>query len=196
MLTESKNIFFFGDSITYGQLVSVNKTWVYKVANWLDMNIKYPPTIVQNSSIMGNTTRDALNRIYNDVLFRNPSIVYVQFGMNDCNHWQTENGLCRVQPDTFTSNLHEIVSRSISYGARVIVGTNHSSNKDTQYDQRNAAYNQLIRNFCSGHNVTLVDHELECKKFDVQDIVLPDGIHLSEMGHDVYFENFIKTIYG
>jgi lysophospholipase L1-like esterase len=196
MLTESKNIFFFGDSITYGQLVSVNKTWVHKVANWLDVNIKHTTYVVQNSSIMGNTTRDALNRIYNDVLFRNPCIVYIQFGMNDCNIWQTENGLCRIQPDTFTANLHEIVSRSKSYKAQVIVGTNHPSNKDTEYNQRNAAYNQLIRNFCFEHDITLVDHELECKNFDVQDIVLPDGIHLSEKGHDVYFENFIKTIYG
>ena len=53
MITNNKNIFIFGDSIAYGQLVSVNKTWVHKVANWLDNQY-----IIQNSSIMGNTTRE------------------------------------------------------------------------------------------------------------------------------------------
>lgn len=186
-MNNNKNFFFFGDSITYGQLVSVNKTWVYKVANWL--NDQY---VVQNSSIMGNTTRDALNRIYNDVLFRSPSFVYVQFGMNDCNIWQTENGVCRVEQNSYIANIDEIVKRCKSYNAKVIVGNNHPSNKNKEYDLRNAEYNELIRNYCNTNDILLVDNELNCSQFNINDVVLPDGIHLSENGHDIYYNNFKK----
>ena len=147
MITNNKNIFIFGDSIAYGQLVSVNKTWVHKVANWLGNRY-----VIQNSSIMGNTTRDALNRIYNDVLFRSPNIVYVQFGMNDCNIWQTENGVCRVERKTYISNIDEIVQRCASYNASVIIGNNHPSNKNSEYNLRNSEYNELIRDYCNTSN--------------------------------------------
>ena len=189
MIANNKNIFIFGDSIAYGQLVSVNKTWAHKVADWLDNQY-----VIQNSSIMGNTTRDALNRIYNDVLFRSPNIVYVQFGMNDCNIWQTENGVCRVERKTYISNIEEIVQRCTSYNASVIVGNNHPSNKNSEYDLRNSEYNELIREYCNKYNIPLMDNELHCKTYDINDILLPDGIHLSEFGHDVYFNNF-KNIF-
>lgn len=189
MIANNKNIFIFGDSIAYGQLVSVNKTWAHKVADWLDNQY-----VIQNSSIMGNTTRDALNRIYNDVLFRSPNIVYVQFGMNDCNIWQTENGVCRVERKTYISNIEEIVQRCISYNASVIVGNNHPSNKNLEYDLRNSEYNELIRDYCNKYNIPLMDNELYCKSYDINDILLPDGIHLSEFGHDVYYNNF-KNIF-
>ncbi len=188
MTLDSKNIFFFGDSITYGQLISVNKTWVYKVANWLGDQY-----IIQNSSIMGNTTRDALNRMYNDVLFRSPKIVYIQFGMNDCNIWQTENGVCRVTPNSYIANIDEIVQRCKSYNASVIVGTNHPSNKNPEYDLRNSEYNQLVRNYCNTYDIPLLDNETYCKSYDINDVLLPDGIHLSELGHDIYFNNFKNT---
>jgi lysophospholipase L1-like esterase len=189
MIANNKNIFIFGDSIAYGQLVSVNKTWAHKVADWLDNQY-----VIQNSSIMGNTTRDALNRIYNDVLFRSPNIVYIQFGMNDCNIWQTENGVCRVERRTYISNIEEIVQRCTSYNASVIVGNNHPSNKNLEYDLRNSEYNELIRDYCNIYNIPLMDNELYCKSHDINDILLPDGIHLSEFGHDIYFNNF-KNIF-
>ena len=190
MTTENKNFFFFGDSITYGQLVSINKTWVYKVANWLDGKF-----VIQNSSIMGNTTRDALNRIYNDVLFRTPYIVYIQFGMNDCTIWQTENGICRVEPTTYIANIDEIVKRCKSFNAKVIIGNNHTSNKNKEYDSRNSEYNDLVRNYCSMNDILFVDNELYCKQFNIEDVLLPDGIHLSEFGHEAYYNNF-KQIFN
>jgi lysophospholipase L1-like esterase len=188
-----KNIFFFGDSITYGQVISAEKTWVHKLGKYINDNFN-DQYIIQNSSVLGNTTRDALNRIYQDILFRNPSIVYVQFGMNDCNKWETEKGLCRVMPKTFESNLDEIIQRIRSYNSKVILGTNHYASKSADYDIRNKDYNQIIRTVASSNNIPLIDHAINCETVNYLDLILEDGIHLSEVGHELYYETFIKNI--
>lgn len=190
---DKKNIFFFGDSITYGQVISTEKTWVHKLGKYINdtFNDQY---IIQNSSVLGNTTRDALNRIYQDVLFRNPSIVYVQFGMNDCNIWDSEKGLCRVTPKTYEANLEEIIQRLLSYNCKVVLGTNHFSSKSADYDNRNKEYNQIIRTVASTNNIPLMDHGFECENVNYLDLILPDGIHLSNDGHELYYQTFIKNI--
>lgn len=184
------NLFFVGDSISYGQLVSVEKTWVYMVANWLNRDeMKF---IIQNSSIMGNTTREALQRLYNDALYRSASVIYYQFGMNDCNMWDTDKGLPRVSPKTFEANLEELISRARAYKAYVLLGTNHPSNKSSEYDERNKRYNEIIRSVCVNNNVGLIDHETYWHNINHLEYLLPDGIHLNEKGHKLYFENFIQ----
>lgn len=190
---DKKNIFFFGDSITYGQVISTEKTWVHKLAKYIN-DISNDQYIIQNSSVLGNTTRDALNRIYQDVLFRNPSIAYVQFGMNDCNIWETEKGLCRVMPKTYKANLEEIIQRIRSYGCKVTLGTNHYASKSSDYDNRNKQYNDIIRIVAIENNVPLFDHGLKCENENYLDLILPDGIHLSEKGHELYYQTFVEKI--
>ena len=188
-----QNIFFFGDSITYGQVISVEKTWVHKLAKYINDNCN-DQYIIQNSSVLGNTTRDALNRIYQDILFRTPSIVYVQFGMNDCNMWETEKGLCRVMPKTYEANLEEIIQRLVSYNCKVILGTNHYADKTAEYDIRNKEYNEIIRKVAYSQNIPLIDHGFEAENVNYLDLILPDGIHLSEQGHELYYQTFVKNI--
>jgi len=190
------NFYFLGDSICYGQYVSIEKTWVPKFANWLNNESEYSERnyTVLNSSIIGNTTRDALNRSYHEVFTRYPKIVYIQYGLNDCNQWDTENGLNRVMPKTFESNLDELIIRAKSAGALPIIGTNHFTNKNTEYDQRNLMYNNIIRQVASQNNILCIDHEIAWKSYDHIKLLLSDGIHLNELGHDLYFETIKNNI--
>src|SRR3989344_2181705 len=107
------NIFFFGDSICSGQGVSVHKTWVTRISQNLEnLEKKYKiPITVTNSSINGNTTRQALERIHYDVLSHGVDIILIQFGMNDCNYWSTDKGLPRISKQAFKSNLLEIIEK-------------------------------------------------------------------------------------
>ena len=81
-------------------------------------------------------------------------ILLVQFGMNDCNYWQSDHGLPRVSRASFRANLEEIVERAFRFGARrVLLNTNHPTGRDRErlpfaditYQDSNAEYNRLIR---------------------------------------------------
>ena len=83
------NLIFFGDSICTGQFVSPHQTWVSMISSSI------PSVTVFNHSINGDITRTALERMPHDVQEIGPDIIYIQFGMNDCNYWQTDRGLPR-----------------------------------------------------------------------------------------------------
>ena len=105
-------LYLFGDSICFGQLVSSYKTWASSLATALEkLNNSETRFLVQNAGVNGNTTRQALERLYYDVISHSPKYVLIQFGMNDCNYWETDRGLARVSPTAFMANLKEIVCK-------------------------------------------------------------------------------------
>ncbi len=192
--------FFFGDSICFGQHVSPHRTWVVRTAAALHDRFG-DGVAVANPSINGNTTRMALERMAFDVLSHEPDLLYVQFGLNDCNHWATDRGVPRVSPEAFAANLKEIIDRAIAFGVRrVLLGTNHPTPRTEpfahaphlRYEDGNRRYNAIIRAVAEGADrAFLVDHEAAWgEALDrggrLSDLLLADGIHLSVEGHDLY----------
>ncbi len=191
-------IFFFGDSICFGQGVSPQHTWVSRLSALIEQRFAHEvDVLVQNPSVNGNTTRQALERIAYDVQSHNPHIVLTQFGMNDCNVWETDRGSFRVSQDSFRANLSEIVDRCRAFGARLmIIGTNYPSTRTAQllpsvnfpYENGNRAYNVISRQVAIAKSAVLADAEAA---FDVavssgeaaySDLVLADELHLSLEG--------------
>jgi acyl-CoA thioesterase I len=203
-------IVFFGDSICYGQGISINKGWIPKIAEKLDVLAeKYQLDItVTNAGVNGNTTRLALERMPYDIQSHNYDIVIIQFGMNDCNYWLSDRGLPRVSKKSFEANLIEIIERANNFGAqKIILNTNHPTTRNdvfpgthNSYQESNEAYNSIIRNIKKERkDIVLADIE-QCIKnmttqgdFQLQDILLPDCLHLSLYGHELYFD-FIYPI--
>jgi lysophospholipase L1-like esterase len=165
--------------------------------------------LIQNPSVNGNTTRMALERMPYDVQSHSPHILYVQFGMNDCNVWESDRGCPRTSPTTFAANLAEIVDRGRAFGAReIILGTNHPTTRTTAklpsadhtYEHGNRSYNAITRKVVVQKNTRLADAEIA---FDVNvkqgssgyaDLVLADGLHLSRRGHDLYLLNRLPIL--
>ncbi len=207
MSSAPQSFYLLGDSICFGQLVSPHRTWVSRVAEMLP-GLLTCRVLVQNASINGNTTRQALERMAYDITSHSPDYLLVQFGMNDCNYWETDRGVPRVSKAAFSANLLEIVERALVTGTRhIFLNTNHPSLKGafrhlpTQtHFASNREYNEVIR---ATHRlmmegkmpVTLIDIEdvwnrrLRGEDAErLEDLLLEDGIHLSPLGHDLYFE--------
>ena len=193
---------FFGDSISVGQGVSTHRTWVVRTAQAIGDEVG-ASLLTANVSVNGDTTRLALERMPQGVQALEPDILVVQFGLNDCNRWQTDRGLPRVSIDAFASNLREILSRGRTFGARrLLLHTNHPTLRLTDpsglggepYEAGNRRYNEMIRavgGACDDVEVVDVEArflELAPGSADLAPLLLPDGLHLSERGHDVYFE--------
>lgn len=203
------NIYFFGDSISFGQGVSVDLTWVNRIARKLHEQYNQYEITVINTSINGNTTRMALERMPYDVQSHDVDILFVGFGMNDCNYWMTDKGIPRVSQNAFKANLQEIIERAFHFGSKqVILRTNHPSprkdymvNTDITYGESNHIYNEIIRQVAKDNpKVVFVDIEQEFEKYmenntmGADKLTLPDGVHLSLLGHEVYFECMYPVI--
>ena len=200
------SVFFFGDSICWGQGVSPHAGWVGRISQHLDAvgHAIGRPVLVANAGVNGNTTRLALERMHHDVLSHGCDVLLVQFGMNDCNYWRTDNGVPRVSPAAFTANLHEIFDRARAFGVRrLFLNTNHPSARYAEmpparvrYQDSNARYNELARSVArEREDVRLIDVEerfresIASGRATIDALVLPepDMLHLSLKGHDLYF---------
>jgi lysophospholipase L1-like esterase len=179
---------FFGDSICHGQHVSVEKVFVVRLA--ADYNARVAvPLLVENRSVNGNTTRQGLERLSYDVTSHRPDLVYVQFGLNDCNVWATDFGQPRVALDAYRSNLAEIVAKLRSAGTRrVVLATNHPCLLGEAYERRLLAYNDAVRDVARQTGSVLFDVRAATPPFQTATMLFADGIHLSEEGHQYYFE--------
>lgn len=202
----SYRIVVFGDSISFGQGVSLHKGWVPRISAHIELLAQHTglDLVVVNASVNGSTTRQALERMPYEVQSQGPDIVLVQFGMNDCNYWQTDHGLPRVSRAAFRANLEEIIDRAFRFGARqVLLNTNHPTGRDLEklpfceisYQQSNRSYNEIIRAVGSAGDARICFTDIE-KIFEAETrgdrrrleaLLLPDLLHPSAAGHDVYF---------
>jgi lysophospholipase L1-like esterase len=199
-------IVFFGDSVCFGQRTSPHLTWVSRISFAIDCIANGTPVVVVNSSVNGNTTRLALERIGADLQNENPDLVYIQFGLNDCNFWQSDNGHPRVSLRAYESNLQEIIDRArLSNASKVLIATNHPTVVDGIIEQKISRkalrpyrdniimYNDAVRRVATDTGAHLIDIEKawiagpEAQGVG-QAFLDPDGLHLSRLGHDFYFD--------
>lgn len=200
------NVFFFGDSICFGQGVSIHKGWVTQISRDLEVIATESGVeiTVINAGVNGNTTRLALERMPYDIQSHRPDILVVQFGMNDCNYWNSDGGLPRVSANAFEANLIEIAERATKFGARkIFFNTNHPTTRtdtifdgtNVTYEQSNSLYNNVIRKVVSnlGDMARLHDVENEFNQaINTHNLQLctalqADRLHLSEVGHSIYY---------
>lgn len=190
-------IIFFGDSICTGQYISIHKGWITCISQKLE-----DCAVVLNSSINGRTTRQALEDMPYHIQEQKPDILIVQFGMNDCNYWQSDGGIPRVSPAAFEANINEIINRAYVSGIKkVFLNTNHPSgltkNKipgtTITYEDSNRAYNSIIRKVAKNNFVIFNDIEQKFLKYKIN-LVLPDLLHPNEQGHKLYFNVIYPSI--
>lgn len=73
-----------------------------------------------NAGVSGHSTRQALRRIANDVLAKQPRVVVVLFGTNDL---RADSERAYVSVDAYEENLNSIAQQCEDAGAGVVIGT-------------------------------------------------------------------------
>ena len=67
---------------------------------------------VCNLSVNGRTTRQALEDMPYSIQTQSVSILLIQFGLNDCNYWETDLGVPRVSLEAYLANISEMITRA------------------------------------------------------------------------------------
>jgi len=187
-----------GDSITFGQHIPPDQRWTAHVERMLHSRFGAANITVVTNGVSGETTRQGLERFPAAVQAEQPDILAIQFGLNDCNCWQTDSGLPRVSLHAFKANLMEMVERGRRFGAReIILSTNHRTLRRSAmvsgevYEDANARYSQATREVALETGTSLCDILVAFAPFsdDQLDHLLlppPDSLHLSVAGNVVY----------
>jgi acyl-CoA thioesterase-1 len=106
-----KNILVFGDSLSAGYGLAIEKSWV----NLLQQELQRTQSgfSVVNASISGETTTGGRQRITKTLKQHRPSIVIVELGAND--------GLRGAPIKDIEANLNDIIKQSQRSGAKVLL---------------------------------------------------------------------------
>ena len=202
-----KNFVFFGDSIFVGQYISIEKTFVSKTANFFSKTNN--SLIFHNRSVNGCTTRQALERMDFDIFGLNPDIVNIQFGINDCNIWETDFGHPRVSKQSYIENIKEMIDRCLYKKVKyIIINSNHPLNRHKNLPNSRLSYEQMNTQYSSELTKIFKNYSKKVLFFDIRkeiiksyhlsqkkyEYLIDDGVHLSQKGHDFYFEKFNKFL--
>lgn len=198
-------IFFFGDSITEGQFVGMPYRWVDIVSNdvskWVNNAIGSDGCFIGANS--GDTTAMGLTRFAWQVQQIEPEILFIQFGLNDCNIWDSDRGMSRTSEGAFVANLKEMIDRGRNFGSKhIILSNNHQTAKCDDFgsmgtfEDRNKIYNNLIKNVADESDVILNDI---CSSFKGRfesptEYLLTDKIHLNKVGHKFYADCVLQIL--
>lgn len=199
------NVFFFGDSVTFGQKTSFEKSWVFLLSDFFSKNSKLRKRFnfnFTNSSRNGRTTRQALEDMSYEVQSQKIDILFIQFGLNDSNYWKSDKGLPRVSPLSFQANTLEIIQRAKKFGVKKIVILNNYLVKvrNKKYIKNTLYYNELLKKCYKSHkDVFYIDIYKYFIKKNIKNYLNSDGLHLNQKGNFYYYEavknKILKLIY-
>ena len=123
----------FGDSITYGQYNSINDTWSYKLAKYLENSFV--------SGLSGGQISQVISRLTTECKSQIPNYVIVCIGTNGGNS---------------TSNLNEVISLCKKYGSTPILCTTPQLKGNTGISNTN----QTIINVAKSNNIPVVRFDI------------------------------------
>ncbi len=169
-------ILVYGDSLSAGYGIAVDKGWVTLLANRLQHE-GYGFQVV-NASVSGETTTGGLARFPHVLSAHAPTIVIVELGAND--------GLRGLPLETTRTNLEAIVSlASGDKRSVVLAGMRMPPNYGERYTTGFAA---VFRDLARRHHASLVPFLLEGVA-DRPALMQADGLHPNERGQSIVLDN-------
>lgn len=163
-----------GDSITFGQHLDIGvPAWPARIG-------------AIGRGVCGETTRQALERFPREVQENPPDVAVIQYGHNDCNRWETDGGLPRVSLEAFKANIAEMVERCRAFDVKPVLCTATPTRRDALYDEDLLTYSCAVALVAVRMDVQLVDVRDAFYRDSLNRLLMSDGLHLTEAGHQLY----------
>lgn len=181
-LGDEETIVFFGDSITQQNLYTAY------IETFLIARFPCKRLLFWNAGIGGNKVDEALTRFDRDVAPLKPTIVVVNFGMNDGKY---------VPPDAairlhYKQGLQALVAKIRNVGARPLLCTPPAANSFfalylEHYNETLAGLAEAVKEVAREQKLPVIDLFSAFRPFAEQaspsPVLIPDGVHPNEAGH-------------
>ena len=197
-----KKIIFFGDSITQagvqpgGYITRIGELATKEgLANKFDF---------VGAGIGGNKIYDLYLRLEDDVLSKDPDVVFIYVGVNDV--WHKQSYGTGTDADKFERFYNAVIKKIIAKGAQVILVTpaviGERTDFSNQLDGDLNRYSNIIRSIAQQNGLKVVDLRNAFLAYNKQNnpenkeqgILTTDRVHLNEKGNQLVAEEIWKVI--
>ena len=191
-----KKLICLGDSITGSTNLALYPKWSDILQVLCDCAVKDEKIEVLNRGIAGNTTRQVLDRLEDDVITENPDLVVLLIGGNDRGE---DSG---IDPEETEKNIEEIIDRIQKTGAKILLLNYHliiHPEYDNQVWKHLVKSNGIIRNIARETGLPLLEMDkpmqdaLEYRTHE-ELVFLTDGVHLHPGGEMVYSREIFNKL--
>jgi lysophospholipase L1-like esterase len=194
LLHNGQKIVFMGDSITaYGW--SQPGGYVRLVIDALRKEGVVVTPIA--AGISGNTSKDMLERLQQDVLSKKPDLMTLSCGVNDV--WHGVNG---IDLRSYKNNITAIIDQATTNGIRVLILTATPIGEDENINnKRLVGYNEFLRQLSRKRGLLIADlnddFQRQLKKFNVASssrILTVDGVHMNSEGNIIMAKGCLRAL--
>ena len=178
----TKNIIFFGDSITAAYKIDTEDGYVAILqdkANALGMNYK-----MVNAGNSGETTAGGLTRI-DWILKQRADILVLELGAND--------GLRGIEPEETKKNLQSIIDKIRAKNAETKIIIAAMEALPNMGEKFRTAFRNVFIDLAKENQITYLPFMLE-NVAGIKEMNLPDGMHPNEEGQKIVAENVWATL--
>jgi len=199
---KSTRVVFFGDSIT--EAGAKPGGFILKIGEALTQKGLASQYELLGAGIGGNKVYDLYLRMEDDVLAKNPDVVFIFIGVNDV--WHKVSSGTGTDPDKFERFYTAIINELLDKHIRVILCTpaviGEKTDFTNQQDGDLNSYSQIVRNLAQKWHCGLVDlrenfHNYELKNNPANSekgILTQDRVHLNEKGNQLVADKMLEAL--
>ena len=202
MTQKPKRVIFFGDSITQ---MGVNPGgYIVKMGEMLEQKGLSKNYELIGAGVGGNKVYDLYLRLEDDVLSKNPDIVFIWVGVNDV--WHKVSFGTGTDADKFEKFYTAIIKKLQDKGIRVILVTPACIGERTDFTNQQDGdlnkYAQIIRVLAKNYKCELVDLREAFLSYNLKNnpenkesgILTVDKVHLNPKGNELVADKMLEVL--
>ena len=197
-----KHIVFFGDSIT--QAAVSPGGYIMRIDSMCNAESLKESYQFTGAGIGGNKVYDLYLRMEEDVLAKNPDMVFVYIGVKDV--WHKATSGTGTDADKFERFYQAIIKKLKDRNIKVVLCTpatiGEKNDNSNQQDGDLNQYSKIIRDLAAKNNLALIDLRKLFVAYNLTNnpenkakgILTTDGVHLNAKGNQLVADEMWKLI--
>lgn len=202
LMMKPKRVIFFGDSIT--QAGANPGGYIVLMGEMLEQKNLAKQYELMGAGIGGNKVYDLYLRMDDDVMSKNPDIVFIWVGVNDV--WHKASSGTGTDADKFEKFYTAIIKKMQDKGIRVILVTPACIGEKTDFTNQQDGdlnkYAQIVRGLAKNYHCELVDLREAFLTYNLKNnpdnkesgILTVDRVHLNPKGNELVAEKMVEVL--